>query len=776
MSAPLHANDTSDDWLTPLRFGGLLGLLILVAFPQVIFGLQTFVARDFGYFGYPLANYFRESFWRGEIPLWNPLNDCGIPFLAQWNTQVLYPPALFYLLLPLSWSLGVFCLLHLWLGGMGMFFLARRWTGNNFAAAVAGIAFAFNGLMLNSVLWPATIPGLGWMPWVVWLVERAWRDGGKSLVVAGIVGALQMLSGAAEVIMLTWGLLAVIAVGEIFSGFGHRQSAIGDAEMPIADSQWPIANRNIILRLGTVVLLITGLCAAQLLPFFELLQNSNRQENFNAAQWAMPVTGFGNFLAPLFRCENPYGGVFLQHNQYWTTSYYVGITTIALALVAFSRQGNWRVWLLGVVVVLGLLLALGDATPIYKWATRAISVLSVMRFPVKFVILPAFILPLLAAFAVAKFSALETGRDKSEKTFWLISLCLLAALGAIVWLAWKSPRPQENWPATWHNAAVRGAFFIATIFVLVFSRKISTPKLRILCQLLLLLLIWLDLFTHMPFSQTINPRVYSLKLSRGVAAPAHGNSRAMITQQARSTLATSGVIDPQEDYLRRRWALFSDCNLLEGIPKVDGFFPLYPREHMDIFRLLFAGTSHPGAGLLDFVGVSMITSATNVLAWDSRTTFLPMLTGGQKPIFTDSKETLRSLAATNFNPRAEVFLLKQAAMEISATNASNVAIRPKKISAHSIEAEVETTAPAMIVAAQTFYPAWKAFVDGKPVRLWRANHAFQAIEVPAGTHQVKLAYRDRKFYLGAAASLATLAICGICLFRKRRGRNSLPSP
>jgi hypothetical protein len=54
------------------------------------------------------------------------LNDCGLPFLAQWNTMTLYPLSLFYLLLPLSWSLGVFCLGHLFLGGMGMYFLSHR--------------------------------------------------------------------------------------------------------------------------------------------------------------------------------------------------------------------------------------------------------------------------------------------------------------------------------------------------------------------------------------------------------------------------------------------------------------------------------------------------------------------------------------------------------------------------------------------------------------------------------------------------------------------------
>ena len=116
------------DWITPRRFGIALTLIILAAFPEVILGKQTFAFRDFSIFGYPIAFYHKESFWRGEMPLWNPLNGFGIPFLAQWNTMTLYPLSLIYLLLPLPWSLNLFCLVHLFLGGMGMFYLAWRWT------------------------------------------------------------------------------------------------------------------------------------------------------------------------------------------------------------------------------------------------------------------------------------------------------------------------------------------------------------------------------------------------------------------------------------------------------------------------------------------------------------------------------------------------------------------------------------------------------------------------------------------------------------------------
>ena len=189
-------------------------MLIAASFAGVLCGGQTFVHRDFGLFGYPVAQYHRDCFWRGELPLWNPLNNLGLPFLAQWNTLVLYPPSLLYLLLPLPWSLNFFCLAHLFWAGLGMYFLAGHWTGNRLAAALAGTAFACNGLTLNALMWPNNIAALGWMPWVIWLVEAGWRKGGRALWLGALVGALQMLAGAPEIILFTWLLLGSLWCGQ----------------------------------------------------------------------------------------------------------------------------------------------------------------------------------------------------------------------------------------------------------------------------------------------------------------------------------------------------------------------------------------------------------------------------------------------------------------------------------------------------------------------------------------------------------------------------------
>jgi hypothetical protein len=776
-------------WLKPGWFAALLAVLTLAAYPQVFLGFQTFVYRDFGLFSYPIAHYFRESFWRGELPLWNPLNNCGTPFLAQWNTQVLYPPALFYLLFPLSWSLGVFCLLHLFWGGLGMFFLARHWTQNQLAAAFAGIVFAFNGLMLSSLVWPATIAGLAWMPWVVWLTERAGREGGRTLVLAAMAGALQMLSGGAEAILLTWvwlgasTLLALIRSDSIAEPCGgdapspnvgatpsSREAKNNELDLsvgsgdeaspsPSATGRRSHASRGKILwRTGLVVLLISGLAAAQLLPFFDLLDHSRREQSISAALWPMPPSGWANFFVPLFHCRS-FQGVFMQDGQSWINSYYVGVATVVLALGAMWRVPRGRVWLLAALMGFCLVLALGDATPVYGWLTRQVSVAGLMRFPVKFVILPVFILPLLAAYALAEKLPDSGGktirRDGFQVLVWLATVALVSG---ILWWHWRSGPAGADRTAVLWNGLARAAFFTAIAGGWWFAGRISAPSSRRLWQLLLLLLVWLDLYQHAPRPQTVNRSIYQPGLPRPLPAARLGEGRALVPATTSFEFGHLFLADVTADYLGRRFMLACDCNLLDNLPTCDGFFPLCLSRYAALYyNYANNSTADP---LLDFLGVSeSLTALTNRCEWSPRATAMPLLTGGQKPLFTDDLTAVHTLTNANFNPRREVCLPEEAKSFIAASNAVVVKIESPKFSAQRIEAGVESPAPALLVVAQIYHHPWRAYVDGRPTRLWPANYAFQAFEIPPGAHHVKLVYEDRRFQLGAIISLATLAGC-----------------
>ena len=265
-------------WWRPKVFGWLLLLLLFAAFPLVWLGVRSFFFRDYGVLAYPVIAWHKQVFWQGEWPLWNPYSNCGTPFLAQWGTMALYPPSLIYLLLPLPWSLGIFCLLHLWLGGMGMHRLALRWADSPFGAAVSAVAFMVGGTTVACLQWPNYAVALGWMPWVVLLVERSWSEGGRRVIAAALVASLQVLSGVPELVALTWLLLGGLVIEEFIQGRVPRMAMIRRALI--------------------VVVLVAGLTAVQLLPFLDLLDQSQRDRNFATAKWGMPSTGWDIIARP----------------------------------------------------------------------------------------------------------------------------------------------------------------------------------------------------------------------------------------------------------------------------------------------------------------------------------------------------------------------------------------------------------------------------------------------------------------------------------------------
>jgi hypothetical protein len=505
------------------------------------------------------------------------------------------------------------------------------------------------------------------------------------------------------------------------------------------------------------VLLISGLSAAQLLPFFDLLNYSRCQEGISAALWPMPLTGWANFFVPLFHCHS-YQGVFMQDQQFWINSYYVGVTTVVLALWTMWRLRRGRVWLLTALTWLCLVLALGNATPVYGWLSRHISVIGLMRFPIKFVILPVFVLPLLAAYGLAE-KRRETRRETTRwgGTWCLVWFAVVILILGISWWNWRSQSPGDDRTTVLINGLSRAVFFTAIIGGCFVANKIPAIISRRLWQFLLLLLVWLDLYQYAPQPQTVSRAIYQPSLTRTLPAPRFGEARARVPLVMSGALNKSVLSNVTTDYIGRRFTISGDCNLLDDIPNCDGFFPLYLSRHVALFYNCFNDNASP---LLDFIGVSeTLTMPTNRCEWISRSTCMPLLTGGQKPWFADDLTTMRMLTNTNFNPRQEVFLPLEAKTVIKASNATTVKISSARFSAQQIEAEVEAAAPALLVAAQTYYHPWQACVDGKPTQLWPANYAFQAFEIPAGSHHMKLVYEDKQFYLGAIISLVTLAGC-----------------
>jgi hypothetical protein len=84
-----------------------------------------------------------------------------------------------------------------------------------------------------------------------------------------------------------------------------------------------------------------------------------------------------------------------------------------------------------------------------------------------------------------------------------------------------------------------------------------------------------------------------------------------------------------------------------------------------------------------------------------------------------------------------------------------------------------------IVASQTAWKGWRAYVDGKRVEMKFANHAFLGVFVTKGRHHVRLIYLPDTFTRGRAISFATLALVVVIPLTRRamrgRARRSRPA-
>jgi uncharacterized membrane protein YfhO len=76
-----------------------------------------------------------------------------------------------------------------------------------------------------------------------------------------------------------------------------------------------------------------------------------------------------------------------------------------------------------------------------------------------------------------------------------------------------------------------------------------------------------------------------------------------------------------------------------------------------------------------------------------------------------------------------------------------------------------------LVLTDTYFPGWKAFIDGKQAQIYRANYIHRMVVVPEGIHSVEFIYDPASFKAGGIisviAAVAVIGILGLVFFRKK---------
>lgn len=244
----------------------------------------------------PWLHFALEELRAGRLPLWNPHNGGGQPLLANYQSSLLSPWNLPFLVLPFGMALWVSAGLKLFALGLFTYLLLREWRLQPLAAFLGAVAFAFSGHNVFTLAYPH--PGaLIVLPAGLFCFERAlgrWKA--SRLGAAGPRAHWPWLVGLA----LACGVGALAGHPEPFFFAGLCLAAW--VLVRILHLCWKERRRRgeffAALRLGLGVLaaalLGTALAAVQILPFIEYLEHSaaikarkHNQEAFLLEQWPL---------------------------------------------------------------------------------------------------------------------------------------------------------------------------------------------------------------------------------------------------------------------------------------------------------------------------------------------------------------------------------------------------------------------------------------------------------------------------------------------------------
>src|SRR5262249_22204887 len=135
----------------------------------------------------------------------------------------------------------------------------------------------------------------------------------------------------------------------------------------------------------------------------------------------------------------------------------------------------------------------------YGWLKRLLPVLAVGRFPVKFVFLTAFAVPLLAGFGLrAGANSFSMHNPARRRLLYVICGASIGLILVILWFARRYPLPYDQWDVTLRSGLSRALVLAGFAGVMVVMSQVQFELARIILPLLLLCIHGADMLSHAP--------------------------------------------------------------------------------------------------------------------------------------------------------------------------------------------------------------------------------------------------------------------------------------
>lgn len=696
---------------------------------------------------YPWRHFAAEELRAGRIPLWNPYQFCGTPFVANSQSAVFYPGNLLYWLLPTARAAGFNVILHLCLAGWFTYAFLRANRLSAASATFGGVAFAFSGWQVSWLALPTFLCTSCWLPLVLLCVKNlaeipTWR---RALALGFVLG-MTLLAGHIQVAFYVALSAILYAIWLVVTRTADRTKDEPSRPRIVARS----------VGLFGVALCAGGMLASpQLLPTFELSRRSHRTGPVSAQSYqsyvsyavhpASLVTLFvPNYYGNPSDPSNPYAGASRggQYFNYAEGAMYVGIPTLLLA--AFSlfrgRQIGWRaVGFFGLLALLSLSMATGtfvDALLYFYLPGFGQS-----GSPGRSLVLWAFAIACLAAFGYEKLNHDNATPVKSVTT----AIAAVTLLGGILLLAGPAAALGKDFSIArvMPDVSRQAGILLAGGVVI----GLATGKLRRTRYCILpVVMVSADLLaTGSGYNLTAAEKdVYPSRTSLTALRQAAGHDRIMPINRGWSFAGPHALLPP-------------NGAMVFGLRDVQGYDSLFPGQYKAFMNELSGTDASPQE-------VGNMVFAKNPISSLAAQAGIRYLLSRQELPFPDGIPTV-----DGFWQYPLPYSTGRA--YVSLDGGTNGAAIWKADDPTRLLLLTSALGPGTLVLADQFYPGWKTTVDGSAVPMGRIHSVFRSVRLQAGSHAVEFKYDPAAFRVGLY--LACLVVGAVAATEATRIRSHI---
>lgn len=690
---------------------------------------------------YPWRHFAIEELKSGRFPFWNPYSFAGTPHLANYQSAVLFPlNVLFFLPVAFIDIWGLLVVSQPLLAGLFMYLFMKRLKVSEFGSLLSSLSFMFCGFIVTwmgyATLGYAILP----LPLALFAIESFVNtQKRKYLFLLSFSVAFSFLSGHFQTsIYFALALLSFILFHMLFS-------------------------RSKKLYVKSLLFFIGGILLAmpQILPAIEFYTQSVRSVLFQKME-TVPWGYLPTLIAPDFYGNPVTRNDWFGHYAEWNG--YAGVIALSMVFFAAIVRKNIKVFYFFLLGGLSLLLA---------YDTPLVSLLVALKIPVlstssasRILVLFSFSVAALGGFGADYFIDVIHKRKKIVFVWAGIIVSILLILGIV---AFGNILPLDK-----AVIAKKNLILPIGILTLLFVASLMTRfiKFKYAIQVLMLFVVALSMGEMYRFA-------YKWQSF---------SSKDMVYK----SVPVTSFYEKINNYDRAVGLSGGEDAVYYNVSVLSGYDPLYKGEYGEFVKYIatgkvqtpdrsvvnfpLSGTYTPQA--IDFLGAKYIVHkfSDGNFAWAfpfdkyPPEQFTKMYDDGAYRVFRNNTSLPRAFTVTDVRSVKD---RDETLKQMFENNLRNVAFVEGEINGLSVHSsgsaqileyvsnkviiKTVTSGSALLVLTDSYYPGWKATVNGKSASILKTDYSFRGVVVPNGESEVVFSYTPQSFIWGVVLSLAGFA-------------------